>query len=90
MIELNGIDGSKISIEKTTMYSNKRWKEQKCWAFFCSNPFYFIHINRNGKATHAYCYHLSGRFDLTTEKGKWAHIEKGKIVVDWEFNRRKK
>ena len=90
IVQLKGFDGSIVSTEVTKDYPIGRWNLQKCWAFFCDNPFYFIHINRNGKATHAYCYHVSGRFDLMTEKGKWVHIEKGKLVVDWESNGRKK
>ena len=84
IIQIKGFDGSVMSLEITSSYSPKRWKEQKCWAFFCDNPFYFIHLNRNGKATHAYCYHASYRFDSLAESGKWVHIEKGKLVVDWE------
>jgi len=84
MIELTGVDGSKISIEKTTMYPIKKWKEQKCWTFFCSNPFYFIHINRTGKATHAYCYHKHENFPQLNKGEKWVHIEAGKLITDME------
>ena len=84
IVQLKGFDGSIISIEVTKDYSIKKWHQQKCWAFFCNNLFYFIHLNRNGKATHAYCYHASDKFSSLGERGKWVHIEKGKLVVDWE------
>lgn len=85
IIEIKGFDESFVQIETTKMYSKKKWKEGKCWAFWCSNPFYFIHLNRNGKATHAYCYHLSGNFPELRQRGeKWCHIEKGKLVIDKE------
>jgi len=84
IVQLKGVDGSIVSIEATKSYPIKRWNQQRCWAFFCDNPFYFIHLNRNGKATHAYCYHAADKFPSLGESGKWVHIEKGKLVVDWE------
>ena len=84
IIELKGFDGSKISIRTTKTYPIKRWKEAKCWAFFCNNPFYFIHLNRYGMATHAYCYHISGNFPELNKREKWVHIEKGKLITDSE------
>ena len=89
MVEIEGYDGSKISIEIDSNYSMKRWKERKYWAIWCNNNFYYIHFNRNGKATHAYCPHFWGRFqeDMYQYGTKWGHIEKGKLIIDAEKNR---
>ena len=84
VVQLKGFDGSVVSMEVTKSYPVSRWNTQKCWAFFCDNPFYFIHINRNGKGTHAYCYHMQQNFPLLAKGQLWVHIEKGKLIVDKE------
>ena len=85
IVQLKGFDGSIVSIEATKDYPVARWNLQICWAFFCNNPFYYIHISKTGKATHAYCYHKGGDFSEKIRKGeKWVHIEKGKLVTDKE------
>lgn len=84
IVQLKGFDGSVISIEATKDYPIERWNQQTCWAFFCSNKFYFIHISKSGKATHAYCYHQFDNFPKLRKGEKWVHIEKGKLVTDKE------
>ena len=90
IIQLKGLDGSIVSVEATKDYPIERWNQQKCWAFFCDNPFYFIHISKSGYATHAYCYHQLNKLPKLGKGQKWVHIEKGKFVIDKEFNGRKK
>jgi len=85
IIPIKGFDGSIVFIEVTKMYPLKDWTEGKCWAIWCNNPFYFIHLNRNNRATHAYCFHLFKSFPKLKQKGeKWCHIEKGELVIDGE------
>ena len=86
IVQLKGIDGSIVSTEATKDCPIKRWNEQRCWAFFCDNPFYFIHITRTGKASHAYCYHLANRLPKLRKGQRWVHVEKGRLVTDKESN----
>jgi len=89
LVEIEGYDGSKITIEIDGNYSKKKWQEGKCWAFWCSNHFYYIHFNRNGRATHAYCPHAWHHLKETLNQygQKWGHIETGKLVIDAEKKR---
>jgi len=87
MIEIEGYDGSQITIEIDSKSSKKEWKEGKCWAIWCNNPFFYIHFNRNGKATHAYCPHQHDRFEMYQYGEKWGHIWEGKLIIDAEKQR---
>ena len=51
----------------------------------CNNPYYLVHLNRNGKATHAYCMHAIFYLEKlyqTYPQGKWGYVEKGKFIID--------
>lgn len=87
MVEIKGFDGSLITVEIDSNFPMKRWREGKCWAVWCNNSFYYIHFNRNGKATHAYCLHAWDRFEMYQYGEKWCHIEAGKLIVDAEKKR---
>jgi hypothetical protein len=84
-IRLYGFDGSYVNMEIDSNYSLKRWNEHRCWSAMCGNPFYLVHLNRNGKATHAYCHHGTHYLEKlysTSPPGKWGHVEKGRFIVD--------
>lgn len=87
MVEITGYDGSKVTIEINSMYPKKQWREGKCWAIWCDNRFYYIHFTKHGRATHAYCFHQWGRFEMCQYGEKWGHIERGKLIIDAEKKR---
>ena len=90
IVEIKGYDNSTMEIEINPTYLKKKWKEGKCWAIWCSNPFYYIHFTRFGRATHAYCPHQWGRFEMYQYGEKWGHIEQGKLIIDAEKIRKEK
>ena len=88
MVEIKAFDGSFLEIEISSSYSKKVWEEGKCWAIWCDNPLFYIHFNRNGKATHAYCPHQREQFEMYQYGEKWGHIEGGKLIIDAEKRRK--
>jgi hypothetical protein len=85
-VEVFGWDASKATIKVNK--DVKQWKRGKCWSVFCRNPFYHILITEKGYADRAYCPCMR-KGDISDlgriRKGqKWVHIEKGKLVVDYE------
>lgn len=84
IVEIEAYDGSSFSLEIDGSSSKKMWREGKCWAIWCDNSFFYIHFNRNGKATHAYCPHQHDRFEMYQYGEKWGHIVNGKLIIDAE------
>lgn len=78
-------DNEAVLVVPVERDAKRRFHEGRCWSARCSNTYEYIHLNKNGVATHAYCagdhncaiYAMAYHREI--ERGKWIAMSHDKI-----------